>query len=40
MIEKLKNTLSLLKVINKVNEIIDKINEQENKKKPKTKKEN
>lgn len=40
MIEKLKNTLSLLKVINKVNEIIDKVNELEGKKKPKTKKEN
>ena len=27
MIDRLKNTLSLLKVINKVNEIIDRLNE-------------
>jgi len=40
MIERLKNTMSILKVINKVNEIIDMLNEQESKKKPKIKKEN
>lgn len=40
MIERLKNTMSILVVIRKINEIIDYINEQENKKKPKTKKEN
>jgi hypothetical protein len=40
MIEKLKQTMSILPVIKKINEIIDYLNEQESKKKPKTKKEN